>query len=56
MAKHYVDETAEFVMPLTGRHSADDTGALEMTQRFDPGFSRRRPALPAVPPRDDQNR
>ena len=54
MAKHYVDETAEFVMPLSGRHSADDTGALEMTQRFDPGFSRRRPALPAVPPRDDQ--
>jgi hypothetical protein len=56
VAKHYVDETAEFTMPVSGRHSAADTGELEMTQRFDPGFSRRRPAVPAVPPRDDQTR
>ena len=52
MAKHFTDETAEFKMPLAGRHVAADTGELEMIQRFDPGFSRR-PAVPAVPPRDD---
>lgn len=56
MAKHYLDETAEFKMPLAGRHAAADTGELEMTQRFDPGFSRRRPAVPDVPPRDDETR
>ena len=56
MAKHYVDETAEFKMPLPARHAAADTGELEMTQRFDPGFARRRPAVPAIPPRDDQTR
>ena len=56
MAKHYVDETAEFKLPVTGRHSTADAGELEMTQRFDPGFSRRRPAVPAVPPRDDETR
>ena len=55
MAKHYVDETAEFKMPLAGRHTAADTGELEMTQRFDPGFSRR-PAVPPVPARDDETR
>jgi hypothetical protein len=56
VAKHYLDETAEFTMPLSGRHTAADTGELDMTQRFDPGFSRRRPAVPAVPPRDHQTR
>jgi hypothetical protein len=56
VAKHLLDETAEFAMPVSGRHSAADTGELEMTQRFDAGFSRRRPAVPAVPPRDDQTR
>ena len=56
MAKHYVDETAEFRMPVPGRHTAADTGELETTQRFDPGFSRRRRALPAVPPREDETR
>ncbi|HEV7189168.1 MAG TPA: hypothetical protein VGN28_14850 [Blastococcus sp.] len=56
MAKHYLDETAEFTMPMSGRHSAADTGELEMTQRFDPGFAPRRPAVPAVPPREDQAR
>ena len=55
MAKHFTDETAEFKMPLAGKRSAPDTGELDMTQRFDPGFSRR-PAVPAVPPRDDQTR
>jgi len=56
VAKHYVDETAEFKMPLAGRHTAADTGELEMTQRFDPGLSRRRPAVPPVPARDDDTR
>jgi hypothetical protein len=56
MARHFVDETAEFKTPLAGRHAVTDTGELEMTQRFDPGFSRRRPAVPAVPPRDHETR
>jgi hypothetical protein len=56
MARHSVDETAEFKVSLPGRHAVADTGDLEMTQRFDPGFSRRRPAVPAVPRRDDQTR
>ena len=56
MAKHFVDQTAEFKMPLPGRHAAADSGELEATQRFDPGFSRRRPAVPNVPPRDDKIR
>ncbi|MCW2741066.1 MAG: hypothetical protein JWR45_1488 [Blastococcus sp.] len=57
MARHFVDETAEFKMPLSsGRHAVADSGELEMTQRFDPGFARRRPALPAVPPQDDETR
>ncbi|MGY1846972.1 hypothetical protein [Blastococcus sp. SYSU DS1021] len=54
MAKHFTDETAEFKMPLPGRHAAADTGELAVTQKFDPGFSRR-PAVP-VPPRDDESR
>jgi hypothetical protein len=56
VTKHFTDETAEFKMPLPGRHAAADTGELDMTQRFDPGFSRRRPAVPAVTPRDDESR
>lgn len=56
MAKHSIDETAEFRMPVPGRHSAADKGELETTRRFDSGFSSRRPAVPAVPPRDDQAR
>lgn len=55
MAKHLHDETAEFRLPVLGRHAAADTGELEMTQRFDPGFSRR-PAVPFVPPQDDEAR
>jgi hypothetical protein len=56
VAKHFTDETAEFKMPLSAKHAAPVTGELDMTQRFDPGFSRRRPAVPAVPPRDDESR
>ncbi len=56
MARHFVDETAEFKLPLSGRHAVADNGELEMTQRFDPGFSRRRPAVPTVSPRDNETR
>lgn len=56
MARHFVDETAEFKMPLPGRHAVADNGELEATQRYDPGFSRRRPAVPPVLPRDDETR
>lgn len=56
MARHFTDETAESKMPISGKHAGPDTGELDMTQRFDPGFSRRRPAVPAVPPRDDESR
>jgi len=51
VGKHLLDETAEFRMPRTGRHAADDqgdrdnTGELEETQRFDPGF-RQQPPTP----------
>lgn len=53
MAKHFVDETAEFEMPRPGRHAAADTGELDLTQRFDPGFRRQRPAVPAPQPTRD---
>ena len=47
MGKHLLDETAEFKMPRIGRHAADDEDALELTQRFDPGF-RRQPPVPGA--------
>jgi hypothetical protein len=52
VAKHLLDETAEFKMPALGRHAAEDEDGLEPTLRFDPGFraSRRVP----VPAQDDQ--
>lgn len=49
MAKHLLDETAEFAMPRAGRHAAPDTGEMEAaTQRFDAGFA---PGRPTPPPR-----
>jgi hypothetical protein len=48
VGKHLLDETAEFKMPRIGRHAADDEDALEMTQRFDPGF-RQQPPVPGAP-------
>ena len=56
MAKHYVDETAEFTMPLSGRHAVEDAGEPAATQRFDAGFRepRRLPALQART--DDEGR
>ena len=56
MAKHFTDETAEFQMPLSGKHAAPETSELDVTQKFDPGFSRRRPAVPAVPSWDNESR
>jgi hypothetical protein len=47
VAKHFLDETAEFAMPRPGRHVAPDTGEHAVTQRFDPGFRQQRP-LPAL--------
>jgi hypothetical protein len=35
-------------MPRLGRHAAPDTGELEVTQRFDPGFQQQRP-MPSAP-------
>jgi hypothetical protein len=35
MAKHLLNETAEFAMPRPGRHTAPETGELEITQRFE---------------------
>jgi hypothetical protein len=52
VAKHFLDETAEFAMPRAGRHAAPDTGELAVTQRFDPGFRQQRP-VPAPQPRSD---
>lgn len=56
MAKHRLDETAEFRLPNLGRHAGPDTGELELTQRFDPGFAPRRPAVPTAARRDDDAR
>ena len=52
MAKHLLDETAEFALPTLGRHAADgedDPG--DRTQRFEAG-PRRQPPVPGRP-RDD---
>ncbi|WP_158548692.1 hypothetical protein [Blastococcus sp. TF02A-26] len=44
MARHLLDETAEFRLPRAGRHARpDDDQTLEPTLRFDPGF---RPSQP----------
>ena len=51
MAKHLLDETAEFALPRAGRHAlADEENALEPTLRFDAGF---RPSQPRPEPRPD---
>ena len=49
MAKHLLDETAEFRMPRIGRHAAEDDPALEETLRWQSGPSRQ----PAVPEKRD---
>ena len=54
VAKHLLDETAEFRMPRLPRHAADQEHEnevqLEATQRFDPGFRQSRPAVPPHEP------
>jgi len=42
VGKHLLDETAEFTMPRIARHAAEHEDELEPTQRFDPGFARKR--------------
>jgi hypothetical protein len=58
VAKHFTDETAEFVMPRIARHAAPDTieREQEATQRFVPDFTPGRPGRPAVPLRDAHSR
>ena len=57
VAKYFTDETAEFVMPRLGRHAAPDTGEVDVTQRFDPGFRQQRPVTSApLQLRDDDGR
>jgi hypothetical protein len=55
VAKHFTDETAEFAMPRIGRHAAPDTGELDVTQRFDPGFRQQRPVPSAAQQRRDDD-
>ena len=50
MAKHLLDETAEFALPRAGRHAHPDDAHLEPTQRFDAGF---RPSQPKPDLRPD---
>ncbi|WP_157936748.1 hypothetical protein [Geodermatophilus chilensis] len=46
MAKHLLDETAEFTLPTAGRHAADgEEDTADRTQRFDAG-ARRQPPVP----------
>jgi hypothetical protein len=54
VAKHFTDETAEFAIPRIGRHAAPDTGELDVTQRFDPGFRQQRP-MPSLQQRPDDD-
>jgi hypothetical protein len=50
VAKHLLDETAEFKLPWVGRHAADETendvteNDLEMTQRIDRAVPRQQGA------------
>jgi hypothetical protein len=53
VGKHLLDETAEFRMPRTGRHAADDD-ELEMTQRIERARPSQQPAPSA--PEDDEAR
>ena len=56
MAKHLLDETAEFTLPTAGRHAADgedDPG--DRTQRFDAGV-RRQPPVPEPAEADNRSR
>jgi hypothetical protein len=51
MARHLLDETAEFALPRGGRHARpDEEQTLEPTLRFDAGF---RPSQPKPDPRQE---
>jgi hypothetical protein len=51
VGKHLLNETAEFAMPRPGRHTAPETGELEITQRLEPASQPR----PARRPRPDES-
>ncbi|MGY1640898.1 hypothetical protein ACI782_07145 [Geodermatophilus sp. SYSU D00703] len=54
MARHLLDETAEFTMPTLGRHAATEEDApADLTQRLD-GMARRQP--PVGPRRHAEDR
>ena len=56
MAKHLLDETAEFTLPTAGRHAAAaDDDAADRTQRFDAGV-RRQPPVPGRAAADGRSR
>ena len=57
MAKHLLDETAEFTLPTAGRHAAAaaDDDAADRTQRFDAGV-RRQPPVPGRADADGRTR
>ena len=51
MARHLLDETAEFKLPTAGRHAGpEEDKTLEPTLRFDAGF---RPSQPKPDLRPD---
>ncbi len=57
MAKHLLDETAEFALPTAGRHAADgEDDPDDRTQRFDAGVRRRQPPVPGRAEADNRSR
>lgn len=56
MAKHLLDETAEFRLPTAGRHATDgEDDPADRTQRFDAGM-RRQPPVPGRAEDDGRTR
>lgn len=56
MAKHLLDQTAEFRLPTAGRHAADGgEDSADRTQRVDLGV-RRQPLVPGAAEGDARTR
>jgi hypothetical protein len=57
VARHLLDETAEFTLPTAGRHAAAaaDDDPADRTQRFDGGV-RRQPPVPGRTDADGRTR
>ena len=56
VAKHLLDETAEFALPTAGRHAAAaEDDPADRTQRFGAG-PRRQPPVPGRPDGDGRTR